>query len=411
MTMFDPPAGRKPLDGVQVVDFSRVLAGPHCAKILRDLGADVIKIEPPSGDLARVAAPASNGVSHYYAQQNAGKRNVSIDLNYPAGRALVLDLCRRADVIVENFRPGTLATFGLDYASVSEVNPAVVYVSISGYGHTGPWKARAGYAPTVQAETGFTDGLLVHLGLDGDAARNDFSSHADVYTGMEAAIAVLAGLHHRRMTGEGQHVDVAMAATLLAVNERLHSVLSDIDRGGEPDALSAAQSPIFQLPDGRRVTIVASPVYTPFFYRYCAMMNRTDLLADPRFATPHLRAANEAALLAEVRGWLLTFSDFGELEAQMKVGGLAVGLLRTTREFAETEWAKERRAIVEVDDGAGGVIKVPAPPWRFSRSVLQPPTTVARRGADNVAVLTDLGLTERQIKQLEADRVLSHDAD
>ena len=104
-------------------------------------------------------------------------------------------------------------------------------------------------------------------------------------------------------------------------------------------------------------------------------------------------------------------ADAAKLEAQMKVGGLAVGLLRTTREFAETEWAKERGAIVDVDDGAGGVIKVPAPPWRFSRSVLQPPTTVARRGADNVAVLTGLGLTERQIKQLEADRVLSHDAD
>ena len=401
--------GCRPLDGVRVVDFTRVLAGPHCVKILRDLGAEVIKVEPPGGDLARAAVPASNGLSHYYAQQNAGKRNVSIDLNYPAGREVVEALCRRADVIVENFRPGTLATFGLDYASVAATNPAVVYVSISGYGHTGPWKHRAGYAPTVQAETGFTDALLTHFRLDDDTARNDFSSHADVYTGMEAAIGVLAALHQRRMTGRGQHVDVAMAATLLAVNERLHSVLSDIDRDGEPDALSAAESPIFRRPDGSRVTVVASPVSTPIFRRYCTMMNRTDLLADPRFATPQLRAENEAALLAEVRAWLLTFGDFEELEAQVKVGGLAVGLLRTTREFAESEWATERGAVVNLDDGAGGVIKVPAPPWRFSGAALEPPTVVARRGADNSAVLTELGLTDAEIKQLEADGVLSQE--
>jgi CoA:oxalate CoA-transferase len=400
----------RPLDGMTVVDFTRVLAGPHCVKILRDLGADVIKVEPPSGDLSRVAVPQSNGVSHYFAQQNAGKRNVSIDLNYPAGRAVVMELCRRADVIVENFRPGTLASFGLEYQSVAAENPAVVYVSISGYGYSGPWRARAGYAPTVQAETGFTDALLGHFGLDGDAARNDFSSHADVYTGMEAAIAALAALHQRRTTGKGQHVDVAMAATLLAVNERLHSVLSDIDRDGEPDALSAAESPIFTMPDGSRITLVCSPVYTPTFRRYCAMMNRTDLLADPRFATAHLRAENETALLAEVRAWLLTFVDIAELEAQVKVGGLAVGLLRTTKEFVETsEWAQHRRAVVEVDDGAGGTIKAPAPPWLFSDSDLDPPTTVARRGQDNAEVLVEIGLTEAQIKQLEADGVLSAD--
>jgi crotonobetainyl-CoA:carnitine CoA-transferase CaiB-like acyl-CoA transferase len=405
----DPRSRTAPLDGVRVIDFSRVLAGPHCVKILRELGAEVIKIEPPSADLARLAVPASNGVSHYFAQQNAGKRNVSIDLNYPAGRAVVLDLCRRADVIVENFRPGTLATFGLDYASVAAINAEVVYVSISGYGQTGPWKSRAGYAPTVHAESGFTDALLGHLHLDGDGARNDYSSHADVYTGMEAAIAVLAGLHERQRTGAGQHIDVAMAATLLAVNERLHSVLSDIDRDGEPDALSAADSPIFHMPDGSRITIVCSPVYTPIFHRYCAMMNRPDLLTDPRFTSARARAENEAALLAEVRAWLLTFTDFQELEAQVKVGGLAVGRLRTTREFAATEWATERRAIVDIDDGAGGAIKVAAPPWRFSRSELHPPTTVAHRGADNFAVLTELGLSEQEIKQLEADGVLSHD--
>src|SRR5882762_6823027 len=136
----------RPLDGVRVLDFTRVLAGPHCVKILHDLGASVIKVEPPSGDLARLAVPISGGTSHYYAQQNAGKRNVSIDLNFPSGREIAMELCERADVIVENFRPGTLAFYGLDHRSVAENNPRIVYVSISGYGQAGPWRSRAGFA-------------------------------------------------------------------------------------------------------------------------------------------------------------------------------------------------------------------------------------------------------------------------
>ena len=399
-----------PLDGCNVVDFTRVLAGPHCVKILSDLGASVVKVEPPAGDLARIAVPATGGMSHYFAQQNAGKRNLSIDLNFPQGRRVVMELCSRADVIVENFRPGTLAFYGLDYAAVAARNPGVVYVSISGYGQTGPWKGRAGFAPTVQAETGFTRALLDHFGLDGEHARNDYSSHADVYTGLEAAVATLAALYERRAGGRGQHIDVSMAATMLSVNERLHAVASGLDTGGEPVALSAAESPIISLPNGVQVTIAGSPVYTPIFRRYCAMMRRTDLLGDPRFATPQLRRANERALLGEVRAWLLGFPDLDELEVQVKVAGLAVGVVRSTEEFLASEWSRHRKPLVEIDDGAGGVIRIPAPPWLFSRSGTARPSSAARRGKHNGEVLTELDLTEQTVKELEADGVLSSEA-
>ena len=142
-----------PLEGIRVVDFSRVLAGPHCAKTLLDLGAEVIKLEPPGGDLSRKAFPGHGEISGYYSQQNAGKLNLSIDLNAPGAREVALRLCDTADVIVENFRPGALAAFGLDYESVSARNPGVVYASISGYGQHGPFRSRMAYAPTVQAET------------------------------------------------------------------------------------------------------------------------------------------------------------------------------------------------------------------------------------------------------------------
>ena len=145
-----------PLQGLRVVDFTRVLAGPHCTKALRDLGADVTKIEPPSGDLGRVGLPFVNGIGLYYVQQNAGKRNLSLDLNYAEAREVVRQLCNDADVIVENFRPGTLARFGFGYEDVKAFNPRIIYVSLSGYGQATSWRNRPAFAPTVQAETGLT---------------------------------------------------------------------------------------------------------------------------------------------------------------------------------------------------------------------------------------------------------------
>src|ERR1700723_1619498 len=138
-----------PLEGIRGVDFSRVLAGPHCAKALLDLGAEVIKLEPPGGDLSRKAFPSQGQVSGYYAQQNAGKRNVSIDLNVPGAREAALRLCNTADVIVENFRAGTLRFFGLDYETLAKRNPRLIYASITGYGQGGPWRSWMAYAPTV----------------------------------------------------------------------------------------------------------------------------------------------------------------------------------------------------------------------------------------------------------------------
>ena len=395
-----------PLQNLRVIDFTRVLAGPHCTKILRDLGADVTKIEPPAGDAGRAGVPHIHNMSVYYTQQNAGKRNISIDLNYPEAREIVRDFCRDADVIVENFRPGTLARFGLGYDQVREFNPNIVYVSISGYGQVGPWRNRPAFAPTVQAETGLTDILEHHYGEALSELRNDACSHADLYTGLQGVIAVLAALAHRNRTGEGQYVDVSMAATMLSVNERAGAQLSGIDTKGEPVALSAPESHIFDLPDGRRVTIAASPIYTPMFVRYCAMMRRTDLLTDSRFASAPLRRANLKALLAEVRGWILTFADLDELQAQVSEGGLAIGVIRSTQELAESEWAKDWGAVVEVNDRGGGTVRMPGPPWRFSRSTLPSPGLPAYQGEHNVELLAERSVSQAVIEDLRQRRVL-----
>jgi CoA:oxalate CoA-transferase len=395
-----------PLEGLKVIDFTRVLAGPLCTKTLRDLGADVTKIEPPGGDSGRGGVPIIGKMSVYYAQQNAGKRNLSLDLNWPEARVIVTDLCRDADIIVENFRPGTLARFGLGYREVREFNPGVIYVSMSGYGQTGPWRNRPAFAPTVQAETGLTDILREHYAYGPDDYKNDACSHADVYTGLHGAIAVLAALQHRNQTGEGQHVDVSMAATMLAVNERAGAQLSGIDTSGEPPALSAPESHIFRLPDGRQVTIAASPIYSPIFVRYCSMMRRTDLLIDPRFASALLRRQNLDALLNEVRMWILTFTDLDELQTQVSEQGLAIGVVRTTREIAESEWAADWGAIVEVDDRSGGMMRLPGPPWRFSTATLPPPGIPAFQGEHNAELLAERNIDPAFIQELRERRVL-----
>jgi crotonobetainyl-CoA:carnitine CoA-transferase CaiB-like acyl-CoA transferase len=390
-----------PLEGVRVIDFTRVLAGPHCTKHLLDLGAEVVKIEPPPGDISRFAFPRRGEISGYYAQQNAGKRNLSIDLNVPEAREAVLQLCDTADIIVENFRPGALASFGLDYESVAARNPAVVYASISGYGKTGPWRTRMAYAPTVQAEVGFTQNTLQQFGVDGSDRRSDSLSHGDIYAGLHAAIAVLAALQNRRITGKGQYIDVAMAAVLTSLNERVHYDLSEDDLGEETPILGATDCAFFTSPEGHQFVSPMSLVGSLGFPFYLHAMRRPDLDDDPRFRTPELRRQNHDALHAIVQTWIYTFDSMGSLDAQFDEAKIATGQLRDITEFSETEWAKGWGVTREVSDRHGGSITIPAPPWHFSgHDGILTTQVPARQGEHNEEILKELGLTADEIQAL-----------
>lgn len=395
-----------PLSDIRVIDFTRVLAGPHCTKALRDLGAEVIKIEPPAPDTGRSGQPHVGPMSLYFAQQNAGKQAISIDLNFPEAQEIVKKLVADADIVVENFRPGTLDLFGLGFEQLAAIKPDLIMVSISGYGQSGPWRNRPAFAPTVQAEAGFTEIIGRHYGDALIRTENDAYNHADVYTGLQGVIATLAALAHRNQTGEGQHVDVAMVSSILSVNDRVSYELSGIDVEGEPLALSAPESPVIELPDGKKITIAASPVSTFVFQRYCAMMRRNDLLLDPRFITAQFRRDNWEQLLAEIRAWVLTFRTTEELEAQVSEAGLAVGTIRSVSEIAESEWAIERGAIREVEDRSGGTARVPAPPWIFGGCELPDAGLPPFQGEHNREVLRSLGLSDVEIEDLEASGVL-----
>jgi len=227
-----------PLSGIRVLDLTRVLAGPHCGRMLSDLGAEVVKIEPPDGDLTRFSAPRAGSLATYFVQQNAGKRCMSIDLSTVEGADLLIRLAEKSDVLLENYRAGVMDRLGLGYDVLASRNPRLVYASISGYGADGPWVQRRAYASVIGAESGLTR-------MQGDSRGGDFAndpwSHADTYTALETSSAILAALLRRERTGRGDRIDVSMAETMLYVNEHFHDELFDGETGPRLDPLVSAR--------------------------------------------------------------------------------------------------------------------------------------------------------------------------
>ncbi len=392
----------RPLDGIRVLDLSRVLAGPHCSRLLHDLGADVIKVEPPEGDLTRFATMRKNSLSAYYVQQNVGKRNLSLDLSRPEGVEIIRKLVGHVDVFLENFRPGVLDRMGLGYDEVSTLNPRVIYASVTGYGHDGPWRDRPAYAPTVQAEMGWLE--VISRGRD-EEPFHDPQSHADVYSGVYSAVGILAALHQRDVTGTGQHIDIAMAEVLMIANE--HLAAEQIRERKRP-AHFEDPHPMFRLHDGRYVTVSAD--YTPrgSFAMWRNALQREDLQDDPRFVDDDTRRANREALHAIIQDWVLTFPDVDALDVELRRARLVMGVVRTFNEAAATDWASSRGAVVDVSDRGDGSFRVPQTPWRFSGAASGVHGEPAYRGEHNREILRELlGMSDDEIAKLEADGVLS----
>jgi crotonobetainyl-CoA:carnitine CoA-transferase CaiB-like acyl-CoA transferase len=277
----------------------------------------------------------------------------------------------------------------------------VVYASISGYGQKGSWRNRMAYAPSIQAEAGFTINTHRQFGVGEEQRQTDALSHADVYSGLHATIAVLAALNHRNVTGEGQYVDIAMASVILSMNERVHYDLSEVDLGDEPPVLGATQTPFFTSPEGTQFVVPMSLVGTGTFDFYLKVMRRPDLAEDPRFLTPALRKQNLAALHDIVQKWILTFEDMASLDAQFDEAKLATGTVREIKDFVKTDWAQSWGATRSVSDRQGGDITIPGPPWHFSaHDETLPPQVPALQGEHNWEILREIGLTDDDIEQL-----------
>ena len=397
--------GQRPLEGIRVLDFTRVLSGPHATRMLSDLGAEVIKVEPPMGDMTRFAMPRVNSLSSYFIQQNVGKKNISLDMTKPQAVELLKKLVNHCDIIIENFRPGVMHKMGLDYETLSHLNSRLIYASITGYGATGPWTTRRAYAPVVNAESGITK----HQGdVRGGQYANDPHSHGDVYTALEAASAILAALYQREHTGVGQYIDVSMAETMLYVNEHAHNQMwTGVEPVGEIRSFQPADYPVLTVADGSMVVVSGHPAERGTFDFFVAAMQQPELLSDPRFSDVATRLEHFDELMDIMRAWAKTVSTSDEIENRLSQYQLATGRLRSVGELADTQWAHEREAVIEVSDRGDSTVRIPNSPWHFSGSDTTTQGDAKYRGEDNRAIFSEItGLSSEEIVQLENDGVL-----
>ena len=384
-----------------MLDLSRVLSGPSCGKALADLGARVIKVEPPEGDLTRTAQPRVGGLPVYFAQQNCGKECISVDLASDAGCNIVAGLTAAVDVVLENFRPGVLERFGLGYNAVKARNPEVIYCSITGYGQDGPMAGRRAYAPVMHAELGLMEFTSRQLRVE---PRAEAVSHADLYAGLQATVGILAALVHRERTGIGQHIDVSMAEVMLQSTEWTGVELA----GGATDLLhifGSFNAPVLQLADGTVVHVPGDPVSS--FPAWCQAMQRPELLADERFATRAARNANRDAMLGILQEFANTFMRFDAFEAALAKARLAVGVMQPLARAANDEWSRARGALVDVNRDAGEQLRLPRSPFRFSQVDAGTTGRPAWQGQHNREILRELlQLGDDDIDRLTQDGVL-----
>lgn len=374
-------------DGLRVLDFTTTIAGPHCARLLADLGADVIKVESGEGDMMRTRLPLRKGASTSFGQLNAGKRSIVLDLKSKAAQKAVLRLVEQADVLVENFRPGVMQRFGLDYARVAKLNPRLVYCSISGYGQTGPSADLAAYAPVVHATSGFD---LAHMAHQRGRKQPDNCGIfiADVLTGTYAFGAIGAALHQRARTGSGQHLDVSMLESMLSLT------LTEM-QAAQFDLPPPPGRPIFgpvATGDGFVNIAVASE---RTFQNLAAAAGREDWIKDPRFEKYLDRRNNWGQLMDEFERWSMAISTRDVLVALEKAG-VPAAAYRTVAEAMADPQLVHRQSFNTVED-AGGAFKVLNPPFRMSASRTAAGSRAPALGEHTQDVLESAGLAAEEI--------------
>ena len=375
------------LEGLRVLDLTTTIAGPHCTRLLADLGAHVIKVEAPDGDLMRSRPPLRDGASSAFGQLNAGKRSVVLDLKQAAAVEILKRLVQHTDLLVENYRPGVMKRLGLDWESLRPLRPDLVYCAISGYGQTGPSSELAAYAPVIHAASGYD---LAHLSYQDGRARPDACGIfvADVLSGTYAFGSIMAALYHRRATGEGQMVDVSMLESMLTMT------LTEMQRAQFP--VPPPGRPMFgplQTKDGYLNLSVASE---RTFRDLARAAGRPDWLTDPRFAQYADRRRNWDLFMDELEAWSRTQTTT-ECQAVFDRHGVPSSPYRTVEEAMQDPQLAHREAFGTVRD-AGGTFRALNPPFRFSgtRAGVQP--FAARLGEHTDDVLGQIGYTPREIE-------------
>jgi CoA:oxalate CoA-transferase len=386
----------RPLDQIRVLDFTTTIAGPYCARLLADLGATVIKVEAPDGDMMRGRPPMRDGASTSFGQLNAGKQSIVLDLKQQAAQDIVRRLLATTDVLVENFRPGVMRRFGLDYAALGDAHPALIYCAISGYGQTGPSSDLAAYAPAIHAASGYD---IAHLAYQPGRDRPDNCGIyvADVLSGTYAFGAVMTALLQRQQTGYGQMIDVSMLESMLTL------LLGEVQTAQFP--VPPAGRPMFgpvRTADGFIMPAVASE---RTFQGLARAAGHPEWIADPRYAAYADRRRHWGELIDELEFWSGGVST-AACQAAFDREGVPSSPYRSVREVLADPQLAHRDAFAEVRD-AGGSFRAVNPPFRMSAATARVGGFAAALGEHTRDVLREAGYSAAQIEELAADGTIN----
>jgi len=392
-----------PLSDIRVLDFTHVLAGPFAAMVLADLGADVIKVERPGrGDESRGVGPFVNGESAYFISVNRGKQGITVNAATTKGRDLLLGLAAKSDVLMENFRPGTMAKLGLDYAAVSAVNPRIIYASISGFGQDGPYSSRPAYDAVIQAMsglssiTGMPDGPPLRVG----------SSVADLTSALFAVVGILSALHSRSKTGRGQYLDIAMLDSLVAILE--NAVARYFVSGTAPGRVGSRHpsfSPFeyFETADGHLALAVGND---DLWRKLCDALGRPDLAREEKFETNAKRTQNYDVLRPILAGMLEQKPTSNWLEL-FERAGIPAGPVNAIDRVVSDPHVLARNMIVSLVHKTAGEMKVAGSPIKLSSDEVDPTRPSPLLGEHTEQVLRRvLGLDDDSIEELRREEVI-----
>jgi formyl-CoA transferase len=384
-----------PLAGVRVVEATTTAAGPICSAMLADLGADVIKVETPEGEVTRRLPPALPGtnIGFVHGTINRNKRSLSLDLRHHEGRDIFLKLAAKADIVVENFKVGTMDKWGVGYDAVRAVKPDIVYVSVTGWGQFGPYSSRPGYDPIAQAVSGF---MSLNGSVDGPPTK-DPTAIADQLGGLHGAIGAMAALRHRDVTGEGQHVDVALLETLTNnASLTLAAMGVTAQRLGNEFGF-AVPANVFACADGSVYIAVLLDAHWKVLAR---TIGHPDLADDPAFATIAGRCGNRDACNAVVAAWTAEHRRAEIVEILIRAG-IPVGPVNSYSDAARDPHVLERDSLQPTRSEGGAIVPLPGPVAKFSRTPTRVRTGAPALGEHNEEILADIGFDASSRKRLK----------
>ncbi|MEE2720763.1 MAG: CoA transferase [Pseudomonadota bacterium] len=391
------------LEGVRILDLSRVMSGPFCTAMLADLGAEVIKIEMPgTGDDSRFFGPFVDGESAYFMLLNRGKKSLTLDLKSDEGKKILMSIVAECDVVVENFRPGVAQRLGLDYETLKSENPALIYASISGFGQGGPFADRPAYDLIVQAMSG----LMQITGQRDGPPTAVGESVVDVCTGMFAAWGIMSALFARERTGKGRYLDVAMLDSMYSMMLTVAAMQLYTDK---PPGRVGSRHPVtypvdvFETIDGHIVMVVTTD---RTFGKLCGVIGRPDVADDPKYRTNADRNTNEAELKAAIEEWTSGQSSDAAVSA-LGEAGIPAGPVLSVGDVTESDHIAHRGMVTHADHPTLGKVPLVHQPVQFSdadREFQRPPPLLGEHTRELLASL--LGLSESEIEKLSDDDII-----